>query len=212
MVLEDGLYRLVTEQFVAGFIVENGNITKCAPILRRRLDHWMTVAERITVSDKQEAKITVLRNYGGFRADSVAELRQLVTQLLGEGAWEPFLDGVRQDFGIVTMAGAVENLQQGGLTNEQPPTSPPQQQYAQQQPQYQQVPQPQYQQQAQVQQANQQQGDVPPPTIPYPGNCAHGQRVYFANHPKTGAAWPRWECALKWTRQNKDQRCETINA
>lgn len=36
----DGLYRVVTNTFVAGFVVEDGRVTQCAPILRGNLDHW----------------------------------------------------------------------------------------------------------------------------------------------------------------------------
>jgi hypothetical protein len=43
----DGLYRVVTPHLCAGFVVEGGRVTLCAPILRRRLAYWMTVARRI---------------------------------------------------------------------------------------------------------------------------------------------------------------------
>jgi hypothetical protein len=45
--MRDGLYRVVTRSFVAGFVVERGRVTRCAPILRRRLAYWITRAERI---------------------------------------------------------------------------------------------------------------------------------------------------------------------
>ena len=44
----DGLYRVVTKHFVAGFVIEGGKVTQCAPILRKRLAYWKTVAERIS--------------------------------------------------------------------------------------------------------------------------------------------------------------------
>jgi hypothetical protein len=43
----DGLYRVTTAYLCAGFVVERGRVTRCAPILRRRLAYWRTVAERI---------------------------------------------------------------------------------------------------------------------------------------------------------------------
>jgi len=43
----DGLYRVVTRYFVAGFVVENGKVVRCAPILRKNLDRWMQQATRI---------------------------------------------------------------------------------------------------------------------------------------------------------------------
>ena len=48
MSLPDGLYAVVTQTWVAGFVVERGHVTMCAPILRRRLlDHWMHQARRV---------------------------------------------------------------------------------------------------------------------------------------------------------------------
>jgi hypothetical protein len=43
----DGLYRVVTSYLCAGFVVEGGRVTMCAPILRRKLAYWMTVARRV---------------------------------------------------------------------------------------------------------------------------------------------------------------------
>lgn len=45
--VSDGLYRVTTRYLCAGFVVENGRMTMCAPILRRRLDYWKTIARRI---------------------------------------------------------------------------------------------------------------------------------------------------------------------
>lgn len=42
--MKDGLYRVVSNYFVAGFIVENGVIVHIAPILRKRIHYWKTVA------------------------------------------------------------------------------------------------------------------------------------------------------------------------
>lgn len=45
--LKDGLYRVETPTFVAGFVVADGIVTACAPILRRRLGYWMTQGKRV---------------------------------------------------------------------------------------------------------------------------------------------------------------------
>lgn len=45
--LPDGLYRVTTHYLCAGFTIEDGNVTMCAPILRRKLGYWMTVAKKI---------------------------------------------------------------------------------------------------------------------------------------------------------------------
>lgn len=45
--LPDGLYDVTNDSFSAGFVISEGRVTMCAPILRKRLAYWMTVAERI---------------------------------------------------------------------------------------------------------------------------------------------------------------------
>lgn len=47
--LADGLYRVVFRTLCAGFVVENGRVVKCAPVLRKRLDFWVAQAERIAL-------------------------------------------------------------------------------------------------------------------------------------------------------------------
>jgi hypothetical protein len=46
MPLTDGLYRVTTPHLCAGFVVEGGRVTRCAPILRERLSYWMRCAAR----------------------------------------------------------------------------------------------------------------------------------------------------------------------
>lgn len=43
----DGLYQVTTPRFCAGFVVRDGRVISCAPILRRRLNYWWTKAERV---------------------------------------------------------------------------------------------------------------------------------------------------------------------
>jgi hypothetical protein len=45
--LADGLYRVVTLYLCAGFVIANGTVAECAPILRKRIRYWMTVAVRV---------------------------------------------------------------------------------------------------------------------------------------------------------------------
>jgi hypothetical protein len=42
--MRDGLYRVVTSHLVAGFVIRAGQVVQCAPILRRKIDYWKTVA------------------------------------------------------------------------------------------------------------------------------------------------------------------------
>lgn len=43
----DGLYRVERGTLCAGFVIEGGRVTRCAPILRRRLAYWRTIAARV---------------------------------------------------------------------------------------------------------------------------------------------------------------------
>ena len=45
--LADGLYQVTTSYLCAAFVVERGRVTLCAPILRKRLAYWMTLAKWI---------------------------------------------------------------------------------------------------------------------------------------------------------------------
>lgn len=45
--MKDGFYRVTTRYLCAGFVIENGVVTQCAPILRKKLAYWMTVAIKI---------------------------------------------------------------------------------------------------------------------------------------------------------------------
>lgn len=46
-VLRDGLYRVKTSYLCAAFVIVNGRVTVCAPILRNKIDYWKTIARRI---------------------------------------------------------------------------------------------------------------------------------------------------------------------
>jgi len=45
--LPDGLYRVSTRYLCGGFVVEHGQVTMCAPILRGKLSYWITVAVKV---------------------------------------------------------------------------------------------------------------------------------------------------------------------
>lgn len=45
--MKDGLYRVTTRYLCAGFVVENGQLTACAPILFAKFSYWKTIAVRI---------------------------------------------------------------------------------------------------------------------------------------------------------------------
>lgn len=43
----DGLYRVETSYLCAGFIIRNGKLYKCAPILRKRFSYWKKLAIKL---------------------------------------------------------------------------------------------------------------------------------------------------------------------
>ena len=47
--LSDGLYRVDSPRYrlCAGFVVEGGRVVACAPILRKKLSYWQTIAVRV---------------------------------------------------------------------------------------------------------------------------------------------------------------------
>lgn len=49
--MRDGLYRVTTPYLCAGFVVHRGVVIRCAPILRAKLKHWVTVAVKIASAD-----------------------------------------------------------------------------------------------------------------------------------------------------------------
>lgn len=42
---KDGLYVVQTSYLVACFVVKDGVVTECAPILRKKLAYWQTIAK-----------------------------------------------------------------------------------------------------------------------------------------------------------------------
>jgi hypothetical protein len=49
--MKDGLYQVTTDRFCAGFVVERGTVTECAPILRKRINYWKTKGTLIMAID-----------------------------------------------------------------------------------------------------------------------------------------------------------------
>lgn len=46
--MKDGLYQVTTKYLCAGFVVENGVVTMCAPILKAKLAYWKTIARWVS--------------------------------------------------------------------------------------------------------------------------------------------------------------------
>jgi hypothetical protein len=44
----DGLYQVTTPYLCAGFVVREGRVISCAPILRKRFPYWWTQAVKVS--------------------------------------------------------------------------------------------------------------------------------------------------------------------
>jgi len=45
--MKDGLYQVTKYKICAGFIVQNGKVLACAPILRKEFNYWKTIAKEV---------------------------------------------------------------------------------------------------------------------------------------------------------------------
>lgn len=163
-----------------------------------------------------EAKINIASGFSGgvsvsLRANNAAE----VEQLLADAANSPTLTRLLQQAGLfVPDQQGIANVQQAFPQAQ--PVAQPQSTVGQPvayQPQVVQQPVVVQQQQPVAQSSNQQRITGPagaPPGITYPGDCAHGPRVWN-DKPARGKAWTRWECNVPWSR-NATGRCDSINA
>jgi hypothetical protein len=79
-VIRDGLYRVTTPYLCAGFVVEGGRVIDCAPILRRRLAYWRTVAVRIEEPTPRRVLVTGSRTW-----TDTATIEQALREVWGAG-------------------------------------------------------------------------------------------------------------------------------
>lgn len=45
--MSDGLYQVTASYLCAAFVIERGKVTRCAPILRAKIDYWKTKTRKI---------------------------------------------------------------------------------------------------------------------------------------------------------------------
>lgn len=45
--LLDGLYQVTTPYLCAGFVVEDGIVTQCVPILSKNIRYWITKCQKV---------------------------------------------------------------------------------------------------------------------------------------------------------------------
>jgi hypothetical protein len=54
--MKDGVYQVNWQGISAGFVVENGEVTQCAPVLRRRFPFFSRIARRISTESKNKTE------------------------------------------------------------------------------------------------------------------------------------------------------------
>lgn len=142
-----------------------------------------------------EAKINVATGFSGgvsvsLRADSAQELDALVASVAASASAALFSEVTR----VVTFS--APNVDQQAIANVQ--QAFPQAQVIQGVP------------NNVVQMPTQPQAQAgPPPGANYPGDCAHGPRVYKSSLAR-GKQWNRYECAIPWS-QGVQGRCQAVN-
>jgi len=57
--MKDGLYQVTKYKICAGFIIQNGKVLACAPILRNRFNYWKTIAKEV----KEKMSHTILHSF-----------------------------------------------------------------------------------------------------------------------------------------------------
>jgi len=45
--MKDGLYQVTTSYLCAGFVIRDGKTIKIAPILKKKINYWKTIAKLI---------------------------------------------------------------------------------------------------------------------------------------------------------------------
>ncbi len=46
--MSDGLYQVSYKGICAGFDIKDGRVVECAPILRKKIDFWKTIAVKVS--------------------------------------------------------------------------------------------------------------------------------------------------------------------
>lgn len=69
MTLADGLYRVTHGTLCAGFVVQGGRVTRCAPILWKRIGYWVNKAEKVAMGGDE------LKPFRVFCLTPVTEVR-----------------------------------------------------------------------------------------------------------------------------------------
>lgn len=142
-----------------------------------------------------EAKFSVTKNFHTLRGDSLEEFQANVESILGPASWGKVVASFQEAYGVgASEAQALQNIQNAFPNAQAAPTSTVGQPLPAPAPASPVVP-------------------FAPPTVAYPGDCQHGQRVYV-DKPARGNPWRRWECAQPWQKgavAANAARCKPVN-
>lgn len=50
--MKDGLYQVTYKGICAGFVIEDDKVTRCAPILRKKMSFWKKIAKPVKKKSK----------------------------------------------------------------------------------------------------------------------------------------------------------------
>ena len=134
-----------------------------------------------------EAVFSVTKQFHTIRGNDLADFRQNVEGLLGDGSFDRVATSFQDAFGVGVAAAttAVASALPGAVAAPLPQPGAAERLAA------------------------------PPaslPGAPYPGDCAHGPRVY-KDSVAQGRQWRRWDCATPYSKeaQAAGQRCKAEN-
>ena len=71
---QEGLYRICTPRLCAGFVLREGKVIACAPVLRRRLAYWRKIAASIEADTSAELEKGTGQISRDFRISSCSKL------------------------------------------------------------------------------------------------------------------------------------------
>ena len=138
-----------------------------------------------------EAVFSVTKQFHTIRGNDLADFRQNVEGLLGDGSFDRVAESFQDAYGVGVTAATAAAARIGAVAAPVSPVA------------------------AAVPQPGAPNQPAPPaslPGAPYPGDCAHGPRVYKDTVAR-GGPWRRWDCALPYSQeaQKAGSRCKAIN-
>ena len=64
--MDEGLYQVTYKRICAGFVIKDGRVTECAPILKNKINFWKTIAKRIKGVENMGKNFPIIRIVPGL--------------------------------------------------------------------------------------------------------------------------------------------------